>query len=47
MIINNKILVLSKRKENQDSRVDVRKHFKRDVMDELYNKKFMKFFYYH
>jgi hypothetical protein len=47
MIINNQILVLSKNKENQDPRVDVRRHLKRDVIDELYNKKFTKFFYYH
>jgi hypothetical protein len=40
MIINNQILVLSKRKENQESKVDARRHLERDAMDEFYNKKF-------
>jgi hypothetical protein len=39
--------VLSKKKENQDSRVDARSYLERDAIDELYNKKFMKFLYYH
>jgi hypothetical protein len=47
MIINNQILVLSKRKGNQDSKVDAKRHLEMDAIDELYNKKFMKFFYYH
>jgi hypothetical protein len=37
MIINNQILVLSKKRENQDSRVDARRHLERDAINELYN----------
>jgi hypothetical protein len=38
--------VLSKKRENQNSKVDARGHPERDVIDEFYNKKFKKFLYH-
>ncbi len=38
--------VVKKQKENQDSRVNAREHLRKDAINELYNRKFMKFLYY-
>jgi hypothetical protein len=48
MIINNENpSVVKEERENQDSRVEARRHQEKDVIDELYNKKFKKFLYHH